>query len=1121
MTRELEHREILICEFIVSSAGQVNLIGSIQLVTDDRGSQVSQVHTDLMLTSGVQIALHERVPWALLDNVDPRASGQAVSRLSDPHFYAERAGICGQGCVDQAAVWHPPSDGEVHLVCARGDGFTAFGGARFGLGASFDLHLEQPIGFGTLGEHEDAARFSIQSMNERKELVRALSLQGANHRVTVVARGRMNGHERWLVDHEQVLILVDGGEIAGRRCFIEGGAPQHDAVFTFDPLGGLEASSVPGKCGVFYDERGARAAGGAQLRGQESIEPHPVRLGWNADYPHDSVVGHRGGAGRGVVHGGPPSTSGADGMVQLLDFRADALIGEDLQEQRMHDAAVHDVHLFYAPVDGGERAFDLGDHAAGDHAAIDEGLSLARAERTDELAILVFYALDVGHQHEFGRGQGGGDFARCGVGVDVERLAIFGLGDGGDDRDVALVEQILQKLGTYAINHPDASQIGGNALPIFSHLHRRLATCRHQLRIFTAEPYRATAFFRDEAHNFRVDLAAQHHLDHIHGGVVGDAMTAAKGGLDAHLLQGATDLWATAVHDHHVDPHVTQQAHVPCERALETIINHRVTTVLDHEHPPLEALNVGESFMENGGFLNQIIHGGLPRSTSPAASLLAAVAATRWAWQLAVGGGGPCAQKAVETPNMNILLIAAQFAPYVTERPSAESVAQLAKALRLLEHTVTVVLPKTDHYQAAGLVAARRLSPLVAPSREGNAQVELAHVYDVTLTNGVRLGLLDLLARPSTSTHDTTDVAAHATWLAQWAQAVGAYVTAHASQGAPFDVVHAHDCEMGLALLSVKESGLPKILSVHDADQTGSFPRQMADIFGLTEEWLSSHDFGSGEEISLLKGLLSQADAVIVPSESYGKKLQAPEHRGGLARAFQAAEVIGIVEGVDQAVFNPATDSTLSCRYDAARPESKGRNRVAVLDRLALPFDSARPIVFSEWDDWGDSAWSTLLGALPSLLRNEMALVVAGGPAPSKEITDAFTDQFRYLPRLEPAERRGLLAASDFYLSVARKDPTGRRLMQASRYGSVPVAYLTDAVADLLVDCDAELITGNGIVFESMTQRALQTALARAIRAYNRPHFRALVSRVMRRDLAWDRAARRHAQVYSQLAHGA
>ncbi|HXS19373.1 MAG TPA: glycogen/starch synthase, partial [Polyangiaceae bacterium] len=398
--------------------------------------------------------------------------------------------------------------------------------------------------------------------------------------------------------------------------------------------------------------------------------------------------------------------------------------------------------------------------------------------------------------------------------------------------------------------------------------------------------------------------------------------------------------------------------------------------------------------------------------------------------------------------------------------------------------------------------------------------VELAHVYDVTLTNGVRLGLLDLLPRTNPKTKDSSDAVAHATWLAQWAQAVGAYVTTQAAQGTPFDVVHAHDCEMGLALLAVKESGLPKVLSVHDADQTGSFPRELASIFGLTEEWLSSHDFGSGEEISLLKGLLSQADAVIVSSESYGKKLQAPEHRGGLARAFQAAEVIGIVEGIDQAVFNPATDSTLSCRYDAARAESKGRNRAAVLDRLALPFDPARPIVFCEWDDWGDPAWSTLLGALPSLLRNEMALIVSGGPAPSQEITETFSDQFRHVSQLPAVERRGVLAASDFYLSVARKDPTGRRLMQASRYGSVPIAYLTDAVADLLVDCDAELTTGNGIVFESMTQRALQTALARAIRAYNRPNFRALLARVMRRDLAWDRAARRHAQVYSQLAHG-
>src|SRR5690606_3158407 len=148
---------------------------------------------------------------------------------------------------------------------------------------------------------------------------------------------------------------------------------------------------------------------------------------------------------------------------------------------------------------------------------------------------------------------------------------------------------------------------------------------------------------------------------------------------------------------------------------------------------------------------------------------------------------------------------------------------------------------------------------------------------------------------------------------------------------------------------------------------------------GLSEHVLSSHGFGLHEEISLLKGLLSQAEAVIVPSESYGRKLQAPEHHGGMARAFQAVSLIGITEGIDQAMFNPATDPALSCHYDGATPVNTGRNRAEVLRRLELEFDPERPIIFAEYDALGDPGWATLMSALPGVMRSQVTMILVGG----------------------------------------------------------------------------------------------------------------------------------------------
>jgi starch synthase len=93
--------------------------------------------------------------------------------------------------------------------------------------------------------------------------------------------------------------------------------------------------------------------------------------------------------------------------------------------------------------------------------------------------------------------------------------------------------------------------------------------------------------------------------------------------------------------------------------------------------------------------------------------------------------------------------------------------------------------------------------------------------------------------------------------------------------------------------------------------------------------------------------------------------------------------------------------------------------------------------------------------------------------------------------------------------------------LQAARYGAVPVAFAADAARDVIVDADAELETGTGFLFDSLTQRGILGGLGRAVSAYRRANFLKLLSRVMRQDLAWDRPARRYLQIYRQAAGGA
>ncbi len=462
---------------------------------------------------------------------------------------------------------------------------------------------------------------------------------------------------------------------------------------------------------------------------------------------------------------------------------------------------------------------------------------------------------------------------------------------------------------------------------------------------------------------------------------------------------------------------------------------------------------------------------------------------------------------------MNVLLVALSYAPYFETSPAGEAVSGLSKALRLLGHEVTVLVPRMADYEESGLLYARQLSPL--PLAGGRQAV----LFDAVLSSGVKLVLAEIAGA---AFQEEQSQGEQARALGAFSSAVLAYVEKQIDQGNPFDVVHCHDAGAGLALLKVTEAGLEdlgKILTVHDADNAGQFPLSERAELGISEDRVGPQGFGSGDGLCLLKGLVSAADAIVTPSDSYCRALRAPERHGALARAFQAASLVGVREGVDQALFNPATDAALLSRYDGPHPENKGRNKQQVVSDLGIDFDAARPLVLVEQGAGDVSAVEVLLHALPKMIRNEVSVIFSTRKAQPSEYEELFaplSGQFCWVKDASAVLQRRLLAAADFYLSIEKKDPSGQRLLKAARYGAIPVAPRIDSLPDIIVDCDAELRTGTGLLFDSLTQRALVTVAARMTSVYHSENFPRLLSRVMRQDLGWDRSARRHVQIYRQ-----
>jgi starch synthase len=195
--------------------------------------------------------------------------------------------------------------------------------------------------------------------------------------------------------------------------------------------------------------------------------------------------------------------------------------------------------------------------------------------------------------------------------------------------------------------------------------------------------------------------------------------------------------------------------------------------------------------------------------------------------------------------------------------------------------------------------------------------------------------------------------------------------------------------------------------------------------------------------------------------------------------------------------------------------------KTALIRELELELDVERPLFVASGEIDKAHGFDLLAGALSALLKQDISLVIAGSGA--QTLTKRFEtaagrhrSRFAWLAKLDDAQRRRLVAAGDFAIIPVRSAPSGGAELIAQRYGALPIAHATGSIRDTIVDVDAELDTGTGFLFDQDSVDALIGAVQRGVAAYRSEKLGALRRRVMRRDLSWDRPARRYQQIYRQ-----
>ena len=467
-------------------------------------------------------------------------------------------------------------------------------------------------------------------------------------------------------------------------------------------------------------------------------------------------------------------------------------------------------------------------------------------------------------------------------------------------------------------------------------------------------------------------------------------------------------------------------------------------------------------------------------------------------------------------------MASAELAPYVTMSDAGETVAALSKTLSRQGHKVTVAMPRYPAFEEAGLMLARRLTPL--SFEVGGEKVE-ALLFDTRLASGVELTLIDIPGLFEGPIFQGGDQDARR--FGFFCRALTDLVRRRTKSGSPPDVVHAHDWSTALLPFLLRGGGPdahPRtILTVHDVELQGRFPKKVVDDIGLSWEDFHPDGLEFYGDLNLLKAGIGSADVITARSPSHAADLCEADGAAGLDGVFRSRreQLVGIVGGIDYALWSPATDAHIAARYDAEDVANKGRCRAALLHELDLPLDLERPLVVSLGPVGERHGSHVLAEAVGEIVRTGARLVVAGGgdadlSARLEQAMLPWTGEAVFLGDISEPMRHRLLAAADVILETGKTATSLASVLRAQRYGAVPVACALAGLQDVVVDSDAHLETGTGFLFERLELPQLVGAVQRAVAAMTSPEWIRLRRRVMRLDVSWERPARRYARLYER-----
>jgi starch synthase len=477
---------------------------------------------------------------------------------------------------------------------------------------------------------------------------------------------------------------------------------------------------------------------------------------------------------------------------------------------------------------------------------------------------------------------------------------------------------------------------------------------------------------------------------------------------------------------------------------------------------------------------------------------------------------------------MKLAMLSSEITPLAKTGGLADVVGTLSVALERRGHEVSLIMP-AYRYVLNGPFALeetgmRLAVPLGTETVEPSVlKAELGHNVSVYLVRADRYFDRDFLyGRPE---FDYPDNAERFVFFSRAALEI---LRQH-----PVEIVHCHDWQtaLGIVFLRTQAARYPEIasaktvLTAHNLGFQGIFHESNWPLLNLDRGYFNAQHLEFYRNINFLKGGLIFADKITTVSPTYAQEIMSAEQGFGLQGILRqrAADVTGILNGVDYSEWSPEIDPFIAQRYSENNLTGKDICKAKLQASVGLPVKSAVPLLGMISRLTSQKGFDLVQKIFDQLMERQIQLVLLGSGEERYEsffVTAAacFPEKFAARMGFDEALAHRIEAGADMFLMPSLYEPCGLNQMFSLKYGTIPIVRGIGGLKDTVVDYDTEPGRSTGFIFDKYEPQALWKTVDRALTAFaEKESWTELMHRAMRMDFSWDRSAQAYSSLYEQL----